>query len=143
MEMSRNEFYTLLCFGASFSFLAPSLISKHSIRFAFAKFFSFFENQRKLFVQKEPEETLSGIREQAKLLLVAARNKDERAMQKVKESFTDKNSRFYGVFRVSKTTQETVLAGDPSRPAQLTLRARDSDGDMVWQPSVPTPLEKS
>ncbi len=142
MEISRNEFYTLLFFVASLSFLMPTLIPKNSFTF-FLENPTFFWNHGNILVQQEREETLQGIQEQAKFVLSAANNNDEVAKKIIADSLTNKKSPFYGVFRISKTTQKLVLAEEPSRPVPLTrLQTRDSDGDIVWQPSAPVSLSK-
>ena len=131
MEFSRNEIFAVLFFFAGFFFLVPHVFPRGFFKFLLVDFFA----------RQNKEETIKGMQEEAKELLDLAQKGDTQSQLIIQDALVNKQSRLYGVFRVSVSKKKTVLAdGLHSHPAPL-VQIKNKDGTFSWQPSKPVPLE--
>lgn len=87
--------------------------------------------------------TREDLRGQAKELLERAEGGDDAARREIVASLQDSNHPLHGVYRVRRSTGETVLRDLSTIPGKIPhLKEKDQDGHTVWRPSVPAPLNK-
>ncbi len=131
MDLGHNVFFALLFVGVGYVSLLPCVFQKGLLKLILGEFF----------IQQKGCDTLAGTRENAKALLDLAEKGDTDAKQVIADSLRNRASPFYGVFRVSRTMKKTVLTAEPSRPVVL-IETRDQQGDTIWKPSTPAPLNE-